>query len=464
MLTDLRILVVDTGRVWWRLLPLIMSIYLLGWLGVELTLRVAVILGDLSPWLTLVLFAFSFVATLAAAVLILNLAGRELGIRDLLPESERTVDDRDTSVSRLLAVTLLPFLGLYAAFGQVQEAGNRLSVQQFIRYGVLGDAPTVLGALNELATNRLPLLVTLLVGLYVGRRLLDLVHDRTGWRLAGLGVVLVESFFILLLVMGGIRAVQIFLIWLQQRTFVQWLSSVGDRVAELFAVLAIDLPAVLERLGTFLTDQVWPTFLEVLGEPLIWLAVAALVFGSRVLSLAELWRRGQPYAARVPGASAFSRYAEKRALRRPGPPPRGVRLAAAQTRQAFFGDLDDKYLPTFHALRLVLRAGTLFLGSYILAYSLVRIAQNSFTTLLDQVVGGHDFTFWVRWEPVVGLLTDAPFETIRLCLLAVAFRRCLELFAAQVDPARAAAATPVGGASAMSEYERSEFQPHRRGG
>ena len=66
MLTDLRVLLVDTGRVWWRLLPVIMSVYLLGWLGVELTLRIAVIAGDLSPWLTLILFAFSFACILSA--------------------------------------------------------------------------------------------------------------------------------------------------------------------------------------------------------------------------------------------------------------------------------------------------------------------------------------------------------------------------------------------------------------
>ena len=64
MLTDLRVLVTDTGRVSWRLLPLLLSIYLLGWLGAELTLRFAVILGDISPWLTLILFAFSFVCLL----------------------------------------------------------------------------------------------------------------------------------------------------------------------------------------------------------------------------------------------------------------------------------------------------------------------------------------------------------------------------------------------------------------
>jgi hypothetical protein len=48
--TELRILIRDTGRVWWRLLPVILAVYPLGWLGNELTLRIAVILGDISPW------------------------------------------------------------------------------------------------------------------------------------------------------------------------------------------------------------------------------------------------------------------------------------------------------------------------------------------------------------------------------------------------------------------------------
>jgi hypothetical protein len=170
------------------------------------------------------------------------------------------------------------------------------------------------------------------------------------------------------------------------------------------------------------------------------LAVAALVFGSKVLSLAELWRKGQPYAARVPGASIFARYSDKRAVRRLGPPPRGVKLASRQVQEAFFGDLNDKYLPTFHSLRLVLRAGVLFLGSYVLVYSLVLIAQNYFGVLLHWITGGHEVTFGVRWEPLLDLLQNAPFETLRLCLLAVAFRRCLELFQQRVH---AAAGSPT---------------------
>ena len=174
----------------------------------------------------------------------------------------------------------------------------------------------------------------------------------------------------------------------------------ATRSPTLFAFFAIDLPAMLERLGEFFADQVWPIFLEVLTQPLLWLAVAALVFGSRVLSLAELWRKGQPYAARVPGASVFARYAEKRALRRIGPPPRGVRLAAARPGRP------SSATSTTSTCRPSTRCGwcsgpaSLFLGSYILAYALVLIAQNYFETLLTLARRRPGLIFWVRWEPV----------------------------------------------------------------
>jgi len=426
--TDLRILIVDTGRVWWRLLPLIMGVYLLGWLGSELTLRVAVIAGDISPWLALVLFAFNFVCVLAAAIVILSLAGRELGIRGLLPADEREIDDRDTSLSRLLGITLLPFLGMYAAFGQVADAANRLVTQQWIRYGFLSDQKTVLGALYDLATQHLAWLVALLVGIYVLRRVLDFVAERTGLRILGLVVVLIESFFMLLVIVGGIRVLQTFLVWLSNRAVLQWLAAIKNALADFFAIFKIDLPEILTRTWAFIADTIWPVLVDVVAQPMLWLAVAALVFGSRVLSLADLWRKGQPYAARIPGASAFARYREKRAFRRLGPPPKGVRLAAARVQEAFFGDIDDKYLPTLHALRLVLRAGPLFLGSYIFVYNLVIIAGNYLEILINWLVGGHEAQFWVRWEPVFALAQDALVEPVRLCLLAVAFRRCLELF------------------------------------
>jgi hypothetical protein len=228
----------------------------------------------------------------------------------------------------------------------------------------------------------------------------------------------------------------------------QWLAEIRDYVADFFAVFAIHLPEIVARGWAYVSDHIWPVLLDVVAQPLFWLAVAALVFGSSVLSLAELWRRGQPYAGRIPGATAFARYREKRALRRLGPPPKGLRLATAHFQEAFLGDIDDKYLPSLHALRLVVRAGLIFLGSYVFVYNLVIIAQNYVESGLNWLVGGHEIEFWVRWEPLSALLQDALTEPIRLCLLAVAFRRCLELFAqrAAVQPRRAAipVAAPSG--------------------
>ena len=432
--TDLVVLVGDTARVWWRLLPQISTVYLLGWLGSELSLRLAVIAGDLNPWLALALFAFNFVCVLGAAVLILSQVGRELGIRELIPADEAEVDDRETSITRLLTITLLPFLGMYAAFGQVREAANRLLLGQLVRYGVISDLPTINGMLNTLATQHTYRLLAIVVGIYALRRLVDWVYERSGWRALGFLVVLIESFFLLTVILGGIRVLQIFRLWLTDRAFVQWLVEIKNGLARFLAVFKIDLPQIILTVGHFLETQVWPVLWDVLTQPIIWLAVAALIYGSRVLTLAELWRKGQPYASRVPGASVFARFSEKRALRRlvaharPGAPPKGIRLAATQVKEAFFGDIDDKYLPTFHSLRLVLRAGLAFLGSYVLVYSVIVVAHNSWSTLVHTLIGGHSGTFWVHWEPVVGLLSDGAFEPLRLCLLAVAFRRCLELF------------------------------------
>lgn len=423
MLLDLRILAVDTVRVWWRLLPQVVGIYLMGWLGSELALRAAVLAGDLSAWLALALFAFSFVSVLVAVVLILRLAGRELGIAALLPVDERAADDRDTSVSRLLAVTLLPFLGMYAAFGQVSEAAGRLFTQQVVRYGIVSDQ-IIFSVLSTAVTEHLPRMLALIVGLYLLRRGLDHVRERTGLRVLGLVVVLIEAFFLLVVVFGGIKVFQTVALWVGDRRLVQWLSTLRDTLLSPLAWLAVDLPDLVLRAGRYVVDAIWPVVADVVLQPLLWLAVAALVYGSRVLSLAELWRRGQPYAVRIPGAALFTRRATQ-----VGPAPRGIRLALGQLQEAFFGDLSDKYLPALHSLRLVLRAGVLFLGSYVFAYSLLRIIENLFTTAVHRIIGGQLVDFWVTWEPLIDLVLTVPFEPLRLCLLAVAFRRCLELFA-----------------------------------
>jgi hypothetical protein len=445
--TDLRILVTDTGRLWWRLLPTLLTIWVLGWLGRRLFSNLAVIAGDVSPWLTMIVFPLGIISELVAIVLILQACGRELGIRSLIPSSELVDDDRDAGVTRLLAITLLPFIGIYAAFGYINEAAYTLYVQQMARYGLISDAPTVIGLLNDLALQHTWRLVMIVVTLYVARRLLDLAHEQTGWRPLGVLVALIETFFILLVVMGGVRVWQLGKLWIRDRAFMRWVETALDPVVQLFALIRINLPDLVVRLYDFLVGDVWPVLADTLVQPLAWLAVAAIIYGSNVMSLADLNRTVRD---QLPGAVSerAARRGARRTARAARPPRRGLRRVGTEAKEAFFGDVDDKYLPTFHALRLVIRSGPAFIGSFVLVYAAVRTLGNYLQTAIRLVTGGHDLDFWLVYDPLIELLRTLPVELLRLCLLAVAFRRCLELFdqrsvMAPAPPA-AAAVPPVG--------------------
>ena len=120
---------------------------------------------------------------------------------------------------------------------------------------------------------------------------------------------------------------------------------------------------------------------------------------------------------------------------------------AKEAQEIFLGDLDDKYLPTFHSIRLILRAGLVFLGSFVLVYALLQTVRNFASAALYRALGGHTIDFWIVWDPWIDLADVLPFEPLRLCLLAVAFRRCLELFEQRTrstQPAVAAPGAPVG--------------------
>lgn len=427
MLLDLRILAVDTVRVCWRLFPQLLTIYLLGWLASHLALKMAVIVGDISAWAALAIFAFSFLFTLVSIVIILRLCGRELGVWDLMPAEESVADGRDASLTRMLAVTLLPFLGLYAAFGQIDEAAGDLYTEQFFRNSIFGPK-SVLDVVRAMANEHPWQLLGILVAIYLLRRVVDALHERTGIRPLGLAVALLESFFILVVLFGGFSLLTRVRFWFRARQYNAWIAELRDGFSHLLSLVNVRLPAVATRLADFVSAEVWPVLWPVVSEPIIWLAVASLVFGSQVLSLAELWRKGQPIANRIPGASKFARRSDKLALRRVGPPPRGVKRVGVEIKEAFLGDVDDKYLPTFHSLQLVLRAGIVFLGAYVLLYTAIAVIKNSIDRLVDFVVGGREVAFWFITDPFLDLIENVPAELLRLCLLAVAFRRCLEVF------------------------------------
>lgn len=467
--TDLKAMVLDTVRLWWRLLPQLASVFLAGWAGYQISLWGAVILGNKMPWIALFIFALGFVCTLGAMVVMLRMVGRELGIKNMIPEDEVEDDDRDASVSRLLALTLLPFLGIYAAFGYVSERATELTTYSMFYNGVLGD--NLLGKINPLASTKQAIIaISVVVGAYLVRRLLDFVHDRTGWRLLGVAVAAVEAFFLLCFILAGQKALSAALIWITDRAFWGWLIDVRSALAATFERFRIDLPEVLRALGTWWREQIWPLFLDVMTEPIAWLAVAALVFGSHVLSVAELWRKGQPLATKVPGANQLTRLQHVNARKRRQGSNRGQRIWL-EFQEAFLGDIDDKYLPTLQSLRLVLRAGLTFLGVYVLIYGMWRALGRVLDGVLSLLIGGHESGFWLVVGTGTNLAEDLLLETVRAVLLAVAFHRCLQLFRVKAAPQDLPAprqsgpvegrrvAAPVGAPDSTSQQPPDPQQP-----
>ena len=461
---DLRAMVFDTMRLWWRLLPQLASVFLVGWAGYQMSMWGAVVLGTKWPWIALFIFALGFVCTLGAVVVMLRMVGRELGIKQMIPDEEVEDDDRDASVSRLLAITLLPFLGIYAAFGYFTERANEFTTYSLFYNGILGE--NLLAKINPLAsTKQAVTAVSVVVGAYLVRRMLDLLHDRTGWRFLGVAVAAVESFFLLCFILAGQKALGAGINWLTDRAFWGWLVDIRDALAVTFAKFKIDLPEILTALGTFWREQVWPTFLDVMTEPVAWLAVAALVFGSHVMSVAELWRKGQPIATKVPGANHLTRLQLVSARKRRQGNSRGQRLWL-EFQEAFLGDIDDKYLPTLQSLRLVLRAGLTFLGAYVLVYGVLRALVRVLEAAIVLAIGGHESSFWLVVGTGTNLVEDLLGETVRVVLLAVAFHRCLQLFRVKAAPqdlpteeVSARAGTPDDGAVHFADLPAPDGDP-----
>ncbi|MFT3835326.1 MAG: hypothetical protein QM711_18745 [Micropruina sp.] len=415
LLSALNQLVTATATVWWRTLPRLLTVVVLGWFGYRVFAQLAAMVVDVSAWLSLVMLSFGFVIKLSSIILGLRIAGEELRIRQSVPLPDD--DPRDTSISHLLSITLLPFLGIYAVFDVVTEAANEIQVDYYVFGGLTFERP-VLAQLNpQSSSHGVWLLLVLIVGLYLVRRLVEWWFERTGFRPLGLLAALVEGFFLLMVVLSGRQLLVSVRHWVDERTFRVWLDYPGWGLQQLLAWTGLDISAVLAQFGSWWWEVVWPGISAMVVEPMLWLALAALVFGSQVISTADLWRRGEPVSVRARRSRIEVGDRERR--------------LALEVQQAFFGDLNDKYLPTWQSVRLVTGVGATFFAAFVLCYGVLVTGEEWLRRWLFWVLGGHPVTFWSVAGPPIDLVVTAVGEPLRWALLAAAFQACLTLLASR---------------------------------
>jgi hypothetical protein len=428
---EFALLAKQSGRVLRQLWAAILGLMLLGWSAQQLSVMLSAELISTAPWLVIAVLAAGVVAQLACVLAVLRLAGVRLGLPSMLTWSSEAglQDQRDTSLVNLLTITLLPFLGMYAAFGYVQTYAAEVSILDAYRDG----NPDLISALNpNTNTATLYLMSAIIIGGFAFKRLSDLWERHTHFpRVVGMIKIYVEAAVLIAVLLGGFRIFSDLKMWLMGTNLYAWRDHAVQWAAGL---LHLDLPVVLVTIWNFLVSVAWPFVAVGIARPLLWLVMAGLVFGSKVLSLADLWQLGAP---QIEANNRRQRALAK--LRADTAAARGVRQIALKTQTVVLQDFDDTVLPALHSLRLIARSGWPFIGAYLIAFTLLDLAGNQLDVWTDRLLGGHSIDFWIQISPALGFVNQVVVMGITWVLLSAAYTRVLSISTDQDDPA----ATPV---------------------
>ncbi|MFI5710276.1 hypothetical protein [Kribbella sp. NPDC051620] len=423
-------LIGDTFRLWWRnLLPLV-TWFLAGYIGFRAGIQGAIWLDEHQhSSLGVGVFATGVLVQIAATVGMIRTCATSLyRWRDAaVNKAEETADPTQQGLLELLAVTLLPMIAVWSAWGFLDDRIAELSISNIVQRGFGGGA-----SFFELADNAWHSYVPAIVILLVLRRVLEAVDDRWPSRPVRFAQVWAEAFFVLLTVVVTPFAVADLKGWFEDRNFWYVSANWWDGLKDFFAGIHIPIPAGLEWLWGAFWDTLWPLFKLGVAEPLTWLAITTVVFGHRVLASGGVFR-GTRIERRLGGRVVTE-----------GEAPKQNRLVTLtnQAPNLVLGGIREKFYPALTAFRLLIRVGPVFLGVVCMVYTFWLLGSDWAFAGLVRLIGVHGVgTDWgLMNHEIATLIRDSVFETLRIALLAAAFDLCISVGAER--RAEAAAAEP----------------------
>jgi hypothetical protein len=405
---------------WVRYFPQLAACYLLGYLGRQGAIELAAWAGYDNKWWAAVIMPLAGLARLAAFV------GMFLVLRPAFPVlaefSRRKVGEVD-----IFATIILPFFAIYMAWQMFREdwlAFEARALVYRVDESVASPEPT------ELHPELLPVGTStlVLIGSALGvRYLLSWQKDRLPKWMIGIRVY-VDTLWVFLALSFSVNQGLTLLInpagWIAERRIVVWFSQTRQEVFSHFQPL----------------NAIWDTCAWALrtvfggaAVPLIWLAVAGIVYG---VAFTVNWR---DTARRVAGARAGSVFdhaapVQKRLTSRWGAVPKSLRDKA---REHAVGQL-GKFRPIADSTRLILHGGVLALSLYVLGYlglawldmagSFYRaqIGDGNLFRGVAWMIGPQPRVFWWNFTGSISLALHLLIEPLRICLIASTFAYCLE--------------------------------------
>ncbi|GAA0574930.1 hypothetical protein HPO96_16385 [Kribbella sandramycini] len=422
-------LIGDTFRLWWRnLLPLTMW-WLAGYVGFKACLRAAIWLDEHAHGsLGTGVFAVGVLLQLIAAVGMIRTCATSLyRWRDAARSSaEETEDPTQRGFLELIALTLLPLVAVWSAWGFLEDQVQQLSASNSVERGVQAGAG-FFELTNGAWHKYLPAIVTLLVV----RRILQAVDDRWPSRPIKFMQVWAESFFLLLTVVVTPYAIDDAKEWFSQRSFWYWSVDWWDGLKGFFEDINVPIPAGIEFLWGFTWETLWPLFKLGVAEPLTWLAITTVVFGHRVLSSQGVFT-GTGLERRLGGRVGVE-----------APQPNRFVALTNKAPDLVLGGFREKFYPTLNAFRLLVRVGPVFLGVVCMLYTFWLLGEDWLFVLIQRLIGIHGVRWGLMNHELADLIRSLIFEPIRIALLAAAFDLCISVGSQRRAEAAAAAQEPV---------------------
>ncbi|KRD13094.1 hypothetical protein ASE48_30980 [Mycobacterium sp. Root265] len=419
-----------------RYFPQLLACYLLGYLGRTGAIEWAARVGyDNDLWASLIMPLAGMARLGSYVAMFLVIRPGIPALAGLPTRSARQID--------IFATIIVPFFAIYLAWQMFREDWLDFEYRA-VPYRV-GKALTTPG--TEIDPQMLPVgtLTFVIIGAaLVARFALGRFKDRLPPWLLPIQVYMDALWVFLVLTFSASKGLTILInpsAWLAERRIVVWFNETKDSVF-----------SQVEFLGSLWKGVTWAvgTVFGGAAVPLIWLAVACIVYGATAKAD---WHA----EARRLGGDRLGRWFERTAPTRTQLSSRWKRVPGkvrTEVRDQFTGQI-GKFKPITDSAHVIAAGGLLAISLYVLGYLALawldvfgsffraQIGSGYLLRGMSWLLGPHDITFWFGTWDALALVSHSIIEPLRICLIATTLAWCVERWNAKASAATTAAESAV---------------------
>jgi hypothetical protein len=396
-----------TFRLWWRFWPQLVALVLLGIVLGDLLMRIAARAAFVNHMaglalLTLVALTQLIVTVAMFQTLLPALPAVRAAQQAAQGESQAEPGTGSARLARMVTVALLPFFAYYAAWGFLGD-----TVRQYSRV-TLDMAPFGEGAGNVLDVLDSRWLILSVAISWLIRRFATAMQkrgaSRSFWQIV---VVICETNWIFIGLYVISRWKDQVVGWIVSRNIFSVLQAATEGVAHPIAS-AFAAPMVPVEVTSIDTTTKLVNLFFYMLLPVIWLVLAALIYGYDVRDDKELVR-------------------VHRRVERLGERYRAIPKFLRDFVEHFISGYRSRYLPIANGVRITLSSGVVLIVTLIVGYRLIDWLAAWGWLGMTRLIGPHELDTWQVLSQGVSLLFGSAFqdsstgilvEPLRICFLA----------------------------------------------